>query len=90
MCQLFEVVHQAKQFPLPVHFGFAAQGEAVQAFVAAQVPKHRFDGGETLGDHAFAEVGVDFWLHQIGVAGGVITLALQESDLPSAGFIGSA
>jgi hypothetical protein len=43
-----------------------------------------------LGDHAFAEVGVDFWLHQIGVAGGVITLALQESDLPSAGFIGSA
>lgn len=37
MCQLFEVVHQAKQFPLPVHFGFAAQGEAVQAFVAPQV-----------------------------------------------------
>jgi hypothetical protein len=45
-------VHQAKQFPLPVHFGFAAQGEAVQAFVVAQIPKQRFDGGETLGDHA--------------------------------------
>ena len=67
MCQLFEVVHQAKQLPLPVHFGFtaqgeavqafvAAQGEAVQAFVAAQVPKHGFDGGEALGDDAFAEV----------------------------------
>ena len=56
MCQLFEVVHQAKQFPLPVHFGFAAQGEAVQAFVAAQVPKHGFDGGEALGDDAFAEI----------------------------------
>ena len=35
MRELFEVVHQAKQFPLPIHFGFAAQGEAVQAFVAA-------------------------------------------------------
>ena len=56
MRQLFEVVHQAKQFPLPVHFGFAAQGEAVQAFVAAQVPKHGFDGGEALGDDAFAEI----------------------------------
>ena len=52
MRELFEVVHQAKQFPLPVHFGFAAQGEAVQAFVVAQIPKQRFDGGETLGDDA--------------------------------------
>ena len=56
MRQLFEVVHQAKQFPLPVYFGFAAQGEAVQAFVATQVPKHGFDGDEALGDDAFAEV----------------------------------
>jgi hypothetical protein len=24
----------------------------VQAFVVAQIPKQRFDGGETLGDHA--------------------------------------
>ena len=56
MRELFEVVHQAKQLPLPIHFGFASQGEAVQVFVATQVAKHRFDGGETLGDHAFAEV----------------------------------
>ena len=90
MRELFEVVHQAKQFPLPVHFGFAAQGETVQAFVAAQVSKHRFDGGEALGNHALAKVSVNFKLHLVGVAGGVITLALQESDLPSAGFIGSA
>jgi hypothetical protein len=48
MCQLFEVVHQAKQFPLPIHFVLASQGEAVQAFVAAQVPKHGFDGDEAL------------------------------------------
>ncbi|SKA94152.1 hypothetical protein SAMN02745130_03620 [Thiothrix eikelboomii] len=35
VCQLLEIMHQAKQFPLPVNFGFAAQGETVQAFVAA-------------------------------------------------------
>lgn len=33
--QLFDVVHQAVQLPLPIDFGFAAQRKTVQALVAA-------------------------------------------------------
>jgi len=35
--ELFDVVHQAIQFPLPVHLLAAAQGEAIEPLVVAQV-----------------------------------------------------
>ena len=38
----------AEELPLPIDCGAAAQGEAVQPFVAAQMAKHRFHRGEAL------------------------------------------
>ena len=46
--ELFDVVHQAKQQPLAVHFGTSAQREAIQSFVVPHVRKHRLDRRDTL------------------------------------------
>ena len=50
----------------------------MQAFIATQVPKHGFGGGKALGDHAFAEVGVNFQLHFVAVAGGASRLPCRK------------
>ena len=62
MRELFDVVHQAVQLPLPVHFASSTQRKPVQPFVAPQVSEHGLHGGEAAGDHVTAHVGVDLGL----------------------------
>ena len=56
MRQLFNIVHQAIQLPLPVHFASSTQRKPVQLFVAPQVTEHRLHGGETARDHMSPEL----------------------------------
>ena len=86
MRQLFNVVHQAVQLPLSVHFGFSAQCKSVQPFVAPQVSEHRLHGGEAPRDHVTAHVGVDLGLHLFDV--NILNpLALEEGHLARFGFV---
>ena len=48
MGELFEVVHQAKQQPLAVHFRTSPQREAVEPRVVAHIREHRLDRGKAL------------------------------------------
>lgn len=65
--ELFDVVHQAVQLPLPIDLAASAQREAVEPLVVAQIAEHRLDGGEARGDHPFAFRGIDAPLHPLGV-----------------------
>lgn len=40
MGELFDVVDQAEELPLPIDFGLPAQREAIEPFVVAHVRKH--------------------------------------------------
>ena len=67
MRQLFDVVHQAIQFPLPVHFASSAQRKSVQLFVAPQVSEHRLHSGEAPRDRVSTHVRIDLRLHPLDV-----------------------
>ena len=45
--QLFDIVGEAVELPLPIHLGPSPEGEAIQPLVAAEVAEHRLHGGET-------------------------------------------
>ena len=86
MRQLFYVVHQAIQLPLPVHFGFSTQCKSVQSFIAAQVSEHRLHRSEAPGDPLSAHVRVDLGLHPFDVRVGNPS-ALEEGHLAGFGFM---
>ena len=44
--ELFDIVHQTKQFPLSIDFGAPAQCEVIESLVVPQIRKHRLDRGE--------------------------------------------
>jgi hypothetical protein len=60
-------MHQAVQFPLPIHLGFSTQRKAVQSLVAAQVTKYRFHCCKSARDHLSARFRINFYLHPVGV-----------------------
>ena len=86
MRELFNVVHQAIQLPLPVHFGFSAQREPVQLFIPSQVTEHRLHGGEAPRDPVPAQVRVDLGLHLFDV-NVWNPPALEERHLAGFGFM---
>ena len=47
--QLFDVVDQAEELPLPIDFRAPAQGEPIEAFVVPHIGKHRLNRPEALG-----------------------------------------
>ena len=65
--ELFDVVHQAVQLPLPIHLLPPAQREAGDPFVVPQVAEHRFNRSEARSDHPLALCGIDAPLHPLGV-----------------------
>jgi hypothetical protein len=67
MRKLLDIVNQAVQVPLRVHFGQRAQREAVQALVVAQVGKHRLDDGDAPAVELATAAAVDRALHALGV-----------------------
>ena len=85
MRQLFNIVHQAVQLPLPIHLRFPTQRKAVQSLVATQVAKHRFDCRETARDHLPPASGVNLCFHPIDVVFPLIAFALEERHLPCRG-----
>ena len=90
-CEFLDVVHHGIELELAIDLGFAAQGEATQAFVVAQVAKHGLDGGKSPGDHPLALVAVDALAHElqrIGLIGD--HLALHKGDLAGLGFVRGA
>ena len=86
--QLLDIMHHAKQLPLPIYFDLPAQRKAVQTLITAQVAKHRFHRRKAARDHLSARVGIDLHLHQVDMIFLGIAFALQESDLPCLGFLG--
>ena len=48
MAEFFDVVHQAKEQPLAVHFRPTAQREAIEPLVVAHIREHRLDRGNAL------------------------------------------
>ncbi len=82
MRQLLDVVHQGVQLPLAVHLGLAAQGEAVELLVVAQVGEHRLYGGEASAVFGAALFAVDALLHLLGVnvLAGMLAFALAHEE----------
>ena len=92
--QLLDVVHQGVQLPLPVHLGLAAQGEAVELLVVAQIAEHRLHRGEAFAVFGSAVFAVDALLHALGVNvfAGLLAFALahKEGHLTHLGLLGGA
>ena len=88
--QLLDVVHQGVELPLPVHLGLAAQRQAVELLVVAQVGEHRLDGGESSSIQCPALGAVDALLHALGVHVLVGQLADEERHLSRLGLVGRA
>ncbi len=93
MGELLDVVDEAEELPLPVDFATPPEGEAIEPFVVAQIPKHRLHGREALPVLHAALRGIDptpharrrglgFWF------GG--DPAVDEQDLPRRGAVGRA
>ena len=59
---------------LALHFGFAPQAEAFEAFVAGDVGEHGLDDGHAVAVDVFACVAVDAFFHPVGVAQAAVTL----------------
>ena len=81
MGQFLNVVYQAEQLPLYIHFHPAAQGEAVQFLVVANIAKHRLYGGKASAVLGTSFRTVDTLFHFVGVTFSV-KLTLEESNLP--------
>ena len=73
-CQLFYIVHQTVKLPLPLHFGFASQAEAVQSFVGADVAEYRFYNGHPVAVNLFAVGAVYAMFHPVGIARGACVI----------------
>jgi len=65
--QFLDVVYEARERPLAVHFRAAAQREAIESLVGAQIPKHRFHRGEPLPVRLASRRRIDARLHARGV-----------------------
>ena len=63
VCQLLDVVYQAKQQPLAVHLRALAQREAIEPLVVAQVAKHRRHGAKALLIPLAPRGGIEALLH---------------------------
>ena len=66
MCEFLNVVHQAIELPLSIHLLLAAQAEAAELFIPAQVTKHRFYRGKAARGHVSARLRVDPRFHPVG------------------------
>jgi hypothetical protein len=66
MCEFFNVVRQAIALPLSIHLLLAAQAEAAELFIPAQVTTHRFYRGTAARDHVSARLRIDPRFHPIG------------------------
>ena len=88
--QLFDIMHQAVQLPLPIHLGFSAQRKAVQTLVTTQIAKHRLHRRKAARDHLPARIRIDFLFHPIDMIFTGIAFALQERNLPDRGLFGCA
>lgn len=81
--QFLDVVHQAVELPLRIDLLPAAQREAVEALVVAEVGKHRLHRGEAPPVEGATLRAVDGPAHDLGVAWRRATrLAAEETDLP--------
>ena len=83
MRQLLDVVNQAVQVPLRVHFGLRAQGEAIEALVVPQVGEDRLHDGDAPPVEFAPPVAVDRALHALGVAQRRTLVLVEEGDLTS-------
>src|ERR1700730_18209074 len=63
MRELLDVVHQTVEVPLDIHLGLRAQREALEAFVVAQVRKHRLHRRHAPTVERLAAFAVDRLLH---------------------------
>jgi hypothetical protein len=88
--QLFDVVHQAEQLPLPIYFLLPAQRESIQAFVMPDIAKYRLDGRKTLTVQTPALVTVDAFFHTLRVRQRRSLVFVKERDLPRLRLIGMA
>jgi hypothetical protein len=79
--QLFNIMHQTIQLPLPVHLRLSAQRKAVQSLVAAQIAKHWFHRRKATRDYSPPHVGIDFHLHSVDMIFCRIAFALEEGNL---------
>ena len=59
-------MYEAKELPLPIDLGLAAQRESVQSLVVADVAEHRFDRREASAEQLATLIAVDLALHARG------------------------
>ena len=78
---LLDVVYQAVQLPLRIHFSSGAQREAVQA-TGSQVRKHRLDRAQAPGIKRPPAPGIDLVSHGAGVRIAFMDADAQERHLP--------
>lgn len=84
-------MHHGIQLELPIDLGLAAQGEAAQVLVVAQVAEHRLDRGKAPSDHPFALIAVDALAHGGQHVGLVCrAFAQEERHLSCLGLVGGA
>ena len=90
MRQLLDVVHQAVELPLRIHFLLASEGEAVELFVVPDVAEHRFHRGKAPPVSRLSFGAVDTSLHLVGEGFRSVSFALEETHLPGLGPGGGA
>lgn len=81
--QFLDIVDQAEQLPLPIHFFLAAQGEAVQTLVCPDVAEHRLDGGKPSPVQSPAFRAINGLLHPVhDIPDYLANFPGEERDLP--------
>ena len=79
MVDFTNIMHESKQFPLHIDFGFGAEGEVIQSFLNAEVGKDRLYDRQPAGIDLPAFRRVDPGLHVIDQVGvGALDLDRQE------------
>ena len=91
MRELFDVLYQTKEQPLPVDLRASSVSKVVESFVRAEIAEHGFYGCETLAVLDLALVTVESLFHvldkKVRFGDGFVA---EERDLPSDGFVWSA
>lgn len=86
MRQLLDVVRQAVELPLRIHFLLPPQGKAVELLVVPQVAEHRLHRGEAPAVSRLSFGTVDAGFHFVGEGFRPISFALKETHLPGLGL----
>ena len=69
MCDLFDVVHQAIQEPLDIHFHLSSEGKAIQALVGPDIGKNWLSHREALWVDLSPQVAINLAGHPPGKVG---------------------